>query len=75
MIHGYITSVEAPAAGELIVRVENGAWQGHEPATQFMAGNMALKIGEYSSELRLLTVVTEGESYSVASINSGTYTG
>ncbi|HJF13324.1 MAG TPA: hypothetical protein K8V32_00775 [Enteractinococcus helveticum] len=76
--HGYITSVEAPAAGELIVRVENGAWQGgpYEPATQFMAGNMALKIGEYSNELELLTVVTEeGESYSVGfDPNSGTYT-
>ena len=44
--HGYITSVEAPAAGELIVRIENGAWQGgpYEPAAQFVAGNMALKI-------------------------------
>lgn len=76
--HGYITSVEAPAAGELIVRVENGAWQGgpYEPAAQFMAGNMAAKIGDYSNEVDLLTVATEdGQSYSVGfDPNSGTYT-
>ena len=76
--HGYITSMEAPVAGELIVRVENGAWQGgqYEPAAQFMAGNIALKIGAYSNEVELLTVVTEdGQSHTVGyDPNIGTYT-
>src|SRR5699024_10574209 len=56
--HGYITSMEAPAHGELIVHVQNGAWQGgrYEPAAEFMAGNMMVKIGSYSSDLDLLTV-------------------
>ena len=76
--HGYITSMEAPAAGELIVHVENGAWQGgqYEPAPQFMAGNVALKIGRYSNEVELLTVITEdGQSHTVGyDPNAGTYT-
>lgn len=59
--HGYITSVEAPAAGVLVVRIENGPWQGgpYEPAATFMAGNMMLKIGSYSNDVDLLTVITE----------------
>lgn len=76
--HGYITSVEAPVAGELIVRVENGPWQGgqYEPAAEFMAGNIALKIGAYSNEVELLTVITEdGQRHSVGyDPNIGTYT-
>lgn len=75
--HGYITSVEAPAAGELVVHVENGAWQGgqYEPAAQFVAGNMVLRIGSYSNDIDLLTVVTEdGQSYTVQyEPDSGSY--
>lgn len=66
--HGYITSMEAPAHGELIVHVQNGAWQGgqYEPAAKFMAGNIMIKIGSYSNDLDLLTVVTEdGQSHTV----------
>lgn len=59
--HGYITSVEAPSYGELIVHVEDGPWQGgqYEPAASFMSGNIALKIGRYSNEVETLTVMTE----------------
>lgn len=78
--HGYITSVEAPTAGELVVHVENGAWQGgpYEPAASFMAGNMMVKIGSYSSDMDLLTVITEdGQSHTVEYVpehNSSTTT-
>lgn len=64
--HGYITSMEAPAAGELVVHVENGAWQGgpYEPAAPFVSSNMVLKIGSYSNDVDSLTVETEnGQSY------------
>lgn len=59
--YGYITSVEAPSYGELIVHVEDGPWQGgqYEPAASFMSGNIALKIGRYSNEVETLTVMTE----------------
>lgn len=76
--HGYITSVEAPTAGELVVHVQNGERQGgqYEPAAQFMSGNIALKIGRYSNELELLTVLTEdAQSHTVGyDPNIGTYT-
>lgn len=75
--HGYITSFEAPTYGELVVHVENGAWQGgqYEPAATFMAGNILLKIGSYSNEVATLTVVTEdGQSETVEfDPHSGTY--
>lgn len=74
--HGYITSVEAPAAGELVVRIENGAWQGgpYVPAAEFMAGNMMLKIGSYSNDVDYLTVITEdGDSHTVQYHPGGGY--
>lgn len=74
--HGYITSVEAPDDGELVVRIEDGAWQGgpYEPAPEFMAGNMMLKIGSYSNDVDVLTVITEdGQSHSVQYEPEGDY--
>lgn len=74
--HGYITSVEAPTAGQLIVRVESGARQGrqYEPAATFMAGNMMLKISAYSNDVDLLTVITEdGQTNTVEHVSPGGY--
>ena len=72
--HGYITRVEAPTFGDLVVHVENGAWQGgqFEPAASFMAGNMALKIGSYSNELETLTVITEDGQTNTVNYDSET---
>ena len=72
--HGYITRVEAPTFGDLVVHIENGAWQGgqFEPAASFMAGNMALKIGSYSNELETLTVITEDGQTNTVNYDSET---
>ena len=72
--HGYITDFEAPVAGELVVRIEKGPWQGgpYEPAATFMAGNMMLKIVSYSNDVDLLTVITpDGETHTVEYAPSG----
>ena len=72
--HGYITDFEAPVAGELVVRIEKGPWQGgpYEPAATFMAGNMMLKIASYSNDVDLLTVITpDGETHTVEYAPSG----
>src|SRR5699024_2476009 len=72
--HGYITDFEAPVAGELVVRIAKGPWQGgpYEPAATFMAGNMMLKIASYSNDVDLLTVITpDGETHTVEYAPSG----
>lgn len=60
--HGYITGIESPAAGELVVHVENGPWQGGTydmPGAHFMSDNMLIKIAYSSTDVDKLTVSTE----------------
>lgn len=65
----YVSAVESPAPGELLVTVTQEAWGGgeYDPKQHFtleyVAGNMALKIAHHDDDVKTLTVTTPDDSH------------
>lgn len=65
----YVSAVESPAPGELMVTVTPEAWGGgeYDPdqffTLDYVAGNMALRMAHHDDDLKTLTVTTPDGSH------------